>query len=110
MPNRFSERALRESQAFGVRQAPILRPWAGWRMAGTTSGKRRWLRWRRAWSWPCLARCCSPWRMTVSGCCQAPSPALLLAPVMATGLYALSRDIDRNLPVGLHGLAGLAPA
>ncbi|MEO3692254.1 DUF2189 domain-containing protein [Roseateles paludis] len=102
MPNRFSERALRESQAFGVRQVPVWRP-LGWLARG----------WHDLWQAP-VASLAQGLVMAVFGALLlvlahdrfwllsgAFSGFLLLAPVMATGLYALSRDIDRNLPVGL---------
>ena len=58
MPNRFSEQALRESQAFGVRQIPVLRP-LGWLARG----------WRDLWQ--------APWVSLLHGVAMAVFGAVL---------------------------------
>ncbi|MFG6443296.1 DUF2189 domain-containing protein [Roseateles sp. LKC17W] len=95
MPNRHSEQALRESRAFGVRHIPLLRP-LGWLARG----------WRDL--------CAAPLASLAHGLAMALFGALLLAiaherfwllagaftgflivsPILATGLYAISRELE----------------
>jgi uncharacterized membrane protein len=101
MPSRFSEQALRESQAFGVRPIPVLRP-LGWLARG----------WQDLWQAPAtslahgllmaLAGALLFWVAKdrfwlLSG---AFSGFLLVAPLLATGLYAMSRELQKGHPVG----------
>lgn len=97
-----TDKALQESRRFGVKPVPVLRP-LGWLARG----------------WQDLLRCPGPsllhgLLMTLGGAlifwlaherfwllAAAFSGFLLVAPILATGLYALSRDIERNKPVGL---------
>ncbi|MCE4555363.1 DUF2189 domain-containing protein [Roseateles cellulosilyticus] len=103
MPNRFSEQALRESQAFGVRAIPLLRP-LGWLARG----------WRDLWHAPLVSLAQGAvmaafgallWWLAherfwlLSG---AFSGFLLVAPVLATGFYACSRELDRGGKPGWH--------
>lgn len=101
MPNRFSEQALRESRSFGVRAVPLLRP-LGWLARG----------WSDLWQAP-LASLAHGLVTAVFGLLLgfwaherfwllsgAFSGFLIVAPVLATGLYAISRDIQRGLPPG----------
>lgn len=102
MPNRFTEQALRESRSFGVRRIPALRP-LGWLARG----------------WRDLMACPLPgllhglvlagigallfWKLRhqfwwLAG---AFSGFLLVAPVLATGLYAVSRAIERGERAGV---------
>jgi len=95
MPNRFSEQALRESRAFGLRPVPLLRP-LGWLLEG----------WHDLWEAP-LASLLHGLLMALGGAAiialahhrfwllsGAFSGFLLVAPVLATGLYAISREIE----------------
>lgn len=102
MPNRFTEQALRESRSFGVRRIPALRPlgWLahGWRdlmqcpvpgllhglALAAFGGLLFWLARHQFW-----------W---LAG---AFSGFLLVAPVLATGLYAVSRALERGEPATL---------
>jgi uncharacterized membrane protein len=101
MPSRFSEQALRESQAFGVRPIPVLRP-LGWLAKG----------WQDLWTAP-LASLAHGLLMALAGALLfwvakerfwllsgAFSGFLLVAPLLATGLYAMSREIQKGHPVG----------
>lgn len=102
MPNRYTEQALRESRSFGVRRIPLLRP-LGWLARG----------------WHDLMRCPVPGlvhglAMALFGgalywwarhqfwwLAGAFSGFLLVAPVLATGLYAVSRALERGEPATL---------
>ncbi len=97
MSNRFTEKALQESRSFGVRRIPILRP-LGWLARG----------------WADLMAC--PLPGLVHGLALASFGALLIAlagdrfwllagafsgfllvaPILATGLYAVSRAISKG--------------
>jgi uncharacterized membrane protein len=103
MPNRFSEQALRESRAFGMRPVPTLRP-LGWLVEG----------WQDLWTAP-LASLLHGLVMALVGAALfavakerfwllsgAFSGFLLVAPVLATGLYAISREIEAGRKPGLH--------
>jgi uncharacterized membrane protein len=103
MPYRFSEQALRESQAFGVRPVPLLRP-LGWLARG----------WRDLWQAP-LASLSQGLLMALFGAlllavardrfwllAGAFSGFLIVAPVLATGLYAISRELDQGGRPGWH--------
>jgi uncharacterized membrane protein len=97
MPNRFTEQALRESRSFGLRRIPVLRP-LGWLAQG----------------WRDLMQCPLPgllhglvlaafgallfWqaRHQFWWLAGAFSGFLLVAPVLATGLYAVSRALERG--------------
>lgn len=105
MPDRFSEQALRESQAFGVRPIPLLRP-LGWLARG----------WRDLWQCP-LVSLSQGALMAAFGALLwwvaherfwllsgAFSGFLIVAPVLATGLYAMSREIDLGRRPGWHTL------
>jgi uncharacterized membrane protein len=92
-----TDKALQESRRFGVKPVPVLRP-LGWLARG----------------WQDLLRCPGPsllhgLMMTLGGAviawfardrfwllAAAFSGFLLVAPILATGLYALSRAIERN--------------
>lgn len=97
MPNKHTEKALQESRRFGVKAVPVLRP-LGW----------------LARAWTDLLRCPLPsllhgvvlsllgtvifflardrfWLLA-----GAFSGFLLVAPILATGLYAISRDLERG--------------
>lgn len=102
MLHRFSEQALRESRTFGIRAVPLLRP-LGWLAKG----------WQDLWHAP-LASLAHGVLMAAFGALLlglahdqfwllsgAFSGFLLVAPVLATGLYAISRDIERGVPVSL---------
>lgn len=108
MPNRFSEQALRESQAFGVRPIPLLRP-LGWLARG----------WHDLWQAPLISLAQGAvmalfgvllWGLAherfwlLSG---AFSGFLLVAPVLATGFYACSREIDHGGRPGWRTLAAV---
>ncbi len=102
MPNRFAEQALQESRSFGMRRIPALRP-LGWLARG----------------WQDLRACPLPgllhglvlagfgallfWsaRHQFWWLAGAFSGFLLVAPVLATGLYAVSRARERGEPAGL---------
>ncbi|MBV8035280.1 DUF2189 domain-containing protein [Roseateles sp.] len=103
MPNRYSEQALRESRAFGVRSIPVLRP-LGWLSRG----------WRDLWRAP-LASLGQGLAMALFGAllfalarerfwllAGAFSGFLIVAPILATGLYAISRELDRGGRPGWH--------
>lgn len=97
MPKSLTEKALQESRSFGVRRIPALRP-LGWLLRG----------------WQDLMRCPIPgllhgvvlaavgavlfWlaRQKFWLLAGAFSGFLLVAPILATGLYALSRAIARG--------------
>lgn len=103
MPSRFSEQARRESQAFGVRPIPALRP-LGWLARG--------------WQDLCRAPVASLLHGVLIAACGAGlwwwarerfwllagvlSAFLIVAPVLATGLYAISRELEHGKPAGLH--------
>lgn len=103
MPNKYTEKALQESRRFGVKPVPPLRP-LGWLARG----------------WADMTRCPGPsllhglvlallgalifllgrerfWLLA-----GAFSGFLLVAPILATGLYAISRDIERERQPGLR--------
>lgn len=103
MPNKYTEKALAESRRFGVKPVPPLRP-LGWLARG----------------WSDMTRCPGPsllhglvlallgalifmlgrerfWLLA-----GAFSGFLLVAPILATGLYAISRDLELNRQPGLH--------
>ena len=102
MSNKYTEQALQESRSFGVRRIPTLRP-LGWLAAG----------------WADLMNCPVPG--LVHGLASALFGALLywaahdqfwllagtfsgfllVAPVVATGLYAVSRALERGESPGL---------
>lgn len=97
MPNRLAEKALQESRSFGVRRIPALRP-LGWLARG----------WKDLMicPWPGLAHGAL---LAVMGVVMAwlasgrfwlmaglGTAFLLVAPILATGLYAVSRAIDRG--------------
>jgi uncharacterized membrane protein len=102
MPNRFTEQALRDSRSFGVRRIPVFRP-------------LRWL----ARGWQDLVQCPLPgllhglalaafgaalfWqaRHQFWWLAGAFSGFLLVAPVLATGLYAISRAREQGEPATL---------
>lgn len=105
MPHRFTEQALRESQAFGVRPIPLLRP-LGWLARG----------WQDLWQMPLVSLSQGAllaafgallWWFAhdrfwlLSG---AFSGFLLVAPVLATGFYACSRELDLGGRPGWHTL------
>ncbi|MFO1340731.1 MAG: DUF2189 domain-containing protein [Burkholderiaceae bacterium] len=111
MPNRLTEQALRDSRSFGVRRIPALRP-LGWLARG----------------WRDLVACPLPgllhglllavfggllfWhaRHQFWWLAGAFSGFLLVAPVLATGLYAVSRALERGEPANLNtALAAWAP-
>ncbi|PZP36743.1 MAG: hypothetical protein DI603_01945 [Roseateles depolymerans] len=103
MPHRFSEQALRESRSFGVRAIPLLRP-LGWLARG----------WHDLWQ--------APGASLIHGLLMAAFGALLwqwaherfwllsgafsgfliVAPVLATGLYAISRELQHGGRPGWH--------
>ena len=103
MPNKMADKALQESRSFGVRRIPMLRP-LGWLAHG----------------WRDLMQCPIPGLLhglalalfggallaaarhqfwLLSG---AFSGFLLVAPILATGLYAISRNLDRGEPATLQ--------
>lgn len=102
MPNRLTEQALRDSRSYGVRRIPALRP-LGWLARG----------------WRDLVTCPLPgllhglllavfggllfWhaRHQFWWLAGAFSGFLLVAPVLATGLYAVSRALERGEPANL---------
>lgn len=96
-----SDKALAESRQFGVRPVPLLRP-LGWLARG----------WRDLWRCP-LVSLLHGLVLALGGMlifwlarerfwllAGAFSGFLLVAPVLATGLYALSRGIERGEPIG----------
>jgi uncharacterized membrane protein len=107
MPNRYTEQALRQSRSFGVRRIPLLRP-LGWLARG----------------WRDLMRCPLPGlvhglAMALFGgalfwwarhqfwwLAGAFSGFLLVAPALATGLYAVSRALERGEPASLATALG----
>ena len=111
MPNRLTEQALRDSRSFGVRRIPALRP-LGWLARG----------------WRDLIACPLPgllhglllaligallfWhaRHQFWWLAGAFSGFMLVAPVLATGLYAVSRALERGEPANLGtALSAWAP-
>jgi len=103
MPQQLAEKALQESRSFGVRRIPMLRP-LGWLAKGFSD--------LRACPLPGLIHGLA---MAVAGLllvlnthdqfwllASAFSAFLIVAPVVATGLYAVSRAIDRGEPAGLR--------
>jgi uncharacterized membrane protein len=97
MPNRYSDQALRESQAFGVRPIPALRP-LGWLARG----------WQDLWQAP-LVSLGHGLAMALFGAllfalarerfwllAGAFTGFLIVAPILATGLYAISRELERG--------------
>ncbi|MEK8033727.1 DUF2189 domain-containing protein [Ideonella sp. DXS29W] len=102
MPNRLTERALQQSRSFGVRRIPALRP-LGWLARGwqdliarplpgllhgvALAGFGALLIWYARHQFWWLA--------------GAISGFLLVAPALATGLYAISRALERGEPAGL---------
>ncbi|MFO1341427.1 MAG: DUF2189 domain-containing protein [Burkholderiaceae bacterium] len=111
MPNRLTEQALRDSRSFGVRRIPALRP-LGWLARG----------WRDLIACP-LPGLLHGLLLAVFGgllfwharhqfwwLAGAFSGFLLVAPVLATGLYAVSRALERGEPANLNtALAAWAP-
>jgi len=108
MPNRLSDQALRESRSFGVRAIPPLRP-LGWLARG----------WHDLWQVP-LPSLAHGLLMAVFGALLwtlaherfwllsgAFSGFLIVAPILATGLYALSRELQNG---GRPGWATVARA
>lgn len=102
MPHRYTEQALQQSRSFGVRRIPLLRP-LGWLACG----------WRDLMQHPLpglahglvlaafgvilfLAARDQFWWLA-----GAFTGFLLVAPVAATGLYAVSRAAERGEPAGL---------
>lgn len=103
MPNKYTEKALQESRRFGVKPVPVLRP-LGWLARG----------------WHDLLRCPGPsllHGLLMAGfgaliimlgrdrfwlLASAFSGFLLVAPILATGLYAISRDLELGRKPGLH--------
>lgn len=103
MSNKMADKALQESRSFGIRRIPALRPlgWLarGWRDLLTCplpgllhglalalfGGALLWLARHEFW--------------LLSG---AFSGFLLVGPILATGLYAISRAIDRGERANLH--------
>lgn len=102
MPHPLTDQALLESRSFGVRRVPVLRPF-GWLARGARDLLRCplpgllhglvlmlfgalliWLAGDRFW--------------LLSG---AFSGFLIVAPILATGLYAVSRALDRGQPADL---------
>lgn len=103
MPHRFSEQALRESQAFGVRQIPVLRP-LGWLARG----------WQDLWQAP-LPSLAHGLAMALAGAllfllardrfwllAGAFTGFLIVSPILATGLYAISRELSHGGRPGWH--------
>jgi uncharacterized membrane protein len=97
MPHRFTDQALRESQAFGIRPLPLLRP-LGWLARG----------WTDLWQTP-GASLTQGLLLALFGAlifwlahdrfwllAGAFSGFLIVAPVLATGFYALSRELERG--------------
>lgn len=103
MSHRLTQKALQESRSFGLRRVPALRP-LGWLARG----------------WADLMRC--PWPGLLHGLALAGfgtllfwlarhkfwllagafSGFLLLAPILATGLYAVSRALERGEKASLR--------
>ncbi|MDT8999009.1 DUF2189 domain-containing protein [Paucibacter sp. APW11] len=103
MPNKYTEKALQESRRFGVKPVPVLRP-LGWLARG----------------WLDLLRC--PLPSLLHGLLLAGAGALifllarerfwllagafsgflLVAPILATGLYAISRELERGQKPGFE--------
>lgn len=97
MPNKHTEKALQESRRFGVKPVPVLRP-LGWLARG----------------WADLVHCPGPSLLhglvlALAGAAifmlarhrfwllaGAFSGFLLVAPILATGLYAISRELERG--------------
>jgi len=102
MSTKYTENALQESRRFGVKPVPMLRP-LGWLARG----------------WQDLRRC--PFASLLHGLLMSAAGAaifvlahdrfwllagafsgfLLVAPILATGLYALSRQLELGRPAGL---------
>lgn len=93
-----TEKALQESRRFGVKPVPVLRP-LGWLARG----------WRDIWRCP-LASLLHGLALALGGVlivwlfhqrfwllAGAFSGFLLVAPILATGLYAISREIERGV-------------
>ncbi|MBI3348010.1 MAG: DUF2189 domain-containing protein [Burkholderiales bacterium] len=105
MPHRFSEQALRESQAFGVRPVPLLRP-LGWLARG----------WHDLWQTPLISLAQGALLAAIGALLWlfardrfwllsgAFSGFLLIAPVLATGFYATSRELDQGRRPGWQTL------
>ena len=102
MANKLAEKALQQSRSFGIRRIPALRP-LGWLARG----------WRDLWRCP-LPGLLHGLALALFGIAivlvagqrfwllaGAFSGFLLVAPVLATGLYAVSRALDRGEPAGL---------
>jgi len=103
MPNKYTEKALQESRRFGVKPVPLLRP-LGWLARG----------------WADMTRC--PVASLLHGVVLsligllivwigkdrfwlltgAFTGFLLVAPILATGLYAISRELESGGKPGLH--------
>lgn len=95
--------ALEESRTFSVRRIPLLRP-LGWLVRGAADLRRAPL---PGLLHGLLAAAFGALIVTVAGdrfwlLCGAFSGFLLVAPVLATGLYAVSRALERGAPVGLR--------
>lgn len=102
MANKLAEKALQQSRSFGIRRIPGLRP-LGWLARG----------WRDLWRCPLpgllhglLLALFGIAIILVAGqrfwlLAGAFSGFLLVAPVLATGLYAVSRALERGEPAGL---------
>lgn len=107
MPSPLADKALQETRSFGIRRIPALRP-LGWLARG----------WRDLWSCPVpgmlhglalalfglvLALLAGDRFWLLSG---AFSGFLLVSPILATGLYAVSRALERgeraDLRTALH--------
>lgn len=97
MPNKFADHALEQSRAYGVRRIPLLRP-LGWLARG----------WRDLWRCP-LPGLLHGLALALFGAALflgarnhfwllagAFSGFLLVGPVLATGLYAVSRALEQG--------------
>lgn len=107
MPTPLADKALQETRSFGIRRIPALRP-LGWLARGC----------RDLWRCPLpgmlhglalalfgivLALLAGDRFWLLSG---AFSGFLLVSPILATGLYAVSRALDRGEPAGLGTALG----